>query len=211
MTDILENVEEDDVSPIGTDEEFELANSHQAEVYNNIFVHYDNSGKVHLISNIRSQEFNNFEIDFNLITSFVEGIKFYGDYDIEHFYNISKGLIVDNLEIEKTIKSETLLYTIEHNDISSNEITIEHNSQSQKWKFTARSGLDEKLIILSSTEFFICKKDDPHYLYSSYRFEPRLLIQGPVEIDFKTDLEMNLENVSVVTVKKFNSYGLKAV
>jgi hypothetical protein len=203
--------EEGYLPPPGDDSEIVASNLIEPQVYNNVFIHYDSNGKVHLISNVRSNEFSNFEIDINLINSFISGNRFYGDFDIEHFYNISKGIIVDNQNIEKSIKSETLLFNIEYNDLSSNEITIEHNSKEQTWKFFARSGLDEKLSIISKTEFFVCKKDDPHFLYSTYSFEPKLLINGPLEFKFKTDLEVELNNISLVTIKKFNSYGLKEI
>lgn len=206
----IENVEEF-IPPLGDDSEINLHGLIESQVYNNVFVYYDDQGTVHLISNVKSQEFNNLEIDINLINSFMIGKKYYGDYDIEHFYNISKGHIVDNEDVEKIIKSETLLFHIEYSSLSSNEIIIEHNEKERKWKFYARPGLDEKLNILSRTEFFVCKKDDPHFLYATYSFEPKRLLEGLLEFDFKTDLELNVDNISLVTVKKFNSYGLKVI
>ena len=181
------------------------------QVYNTFYVHYDSEGKVHSVSNTPSDNLSNFEIDINLIQNFVEGKKDSTKFDIEYFYNISKGLIVDGEDRELTIKSETLLYTIPKDSSSSDEIVVEHDAKNLQWTVTARKGIDEKLTIISSINLFVCKKDDPHFLYTQYSITPRELINNTLYIPFKTEIEKDFNSVMLTTLKKFNSYSLKEV
>jgi hypothetical protein len=181
------------------------------QVYNTFYVHYDSEGKVYSVSNTPSDVLSNFEIDINLIQNFVEGKKDSTKFDIEYFYNISKGLIVDGEDRELTIKSETLLYTIPKDSSSSDEIVVEHDAKNLQWTVTARKGIDEKLTIISSINLFVCKKDDPHFLYTQYSITPRELINNTLYIPFKTEIEKDFNSVMLTTLKKFNSYSLKEV
>jgi hypothetical protein len=181
------------------------------QVYNTFYVHYDSEGKVHSVSNTPSDNLSNFEIDINLIQNFVEGKKDSTKFDIEYFYNISKGLIVDSEDRELAIKSETLLYTIPNAFSSSDEIVVEHDAKNSQWIVTARKGIDEKLTIISSMSLFVCKKDDPHFLYTQYSITPRELIDNILYLPFKTEIEKDFNSVMITTLKKFNSYSLKEV
>lgn len=181
------------------------------QVYNTFYVHYDSEGKVHSVSNTPSNDISNFEIDINLIQNFVEGKKDFTKFDIEYFYNISKGLIIDNEDRELAIKSETLLYTVPKSFTSSDEIIIEHDAKNLQWIITARKGIDEKLTIISSISLFVCKKDNPHFLYMHHSIAPRELIDNILYLPFKTEIEKDFNSVMLTTLKKFNSYSLKEV
>jgi hypothetical protein len=203
MTD--EVIDDWDGYPTPSDEDEIVLAGH---VYNIFYVYYDKDGKVYAVSNTASEEFSNFEIDINLIQNFVDGKKDPTKFDIEYFYNISKGLIVDSEELELAIKSDTLLYTITDKYVSSDEIVIEHDTENLEWVISARKGLDEKLSIIPSINLFICKKNDPHFLYSSYSITLRDLIDNAVRLPFKTDIEKDFDSLTLTTLKKFNSYGI---
>jgi len=181
------------------------------QVYNTFYVHYDSEGKVYSVSNTPSDVLSNFEIDINLIQNFVEGKKDPTKFDIEYFYNISKGLIVDSEDRELVIKSETLLYTIPTTVSSSDEIIIEHDAKNSQWIVTARNGIDEQLTIISSMSLFVCKKDDPHFLYTRYSITPRELIDNALHLPFKTEIEKDFSSIMLTTLKKFNFYSLRKV
>ena len=54
-------------------------------VYNTFFVHYDQEGNVHQLSNIKDEQYKIFEIDLFLIDDFLKGKKDCKKYNIKYF------------------------------------------------------------------------------------------------------------------------------
>lgn len=178
-------------------------------VYTTMFVHYDDDGKVHLISNVTDPTKNNFEIDLFLVEDFCTGKKNFRNYDIEYFFNLSKGIFTEEEIAEESKKSGALLYMIPHVVTDNNEITFYHDPVAEKWKVSARKNINEKLDIMPISMVYVTKHGDPHYLYNSFSIDPRDLKNGPKEFNFLYEKDLELNSISLFTQKKFKTYGIR--
>ena len=97
------------------------------------------------------------------------------------------------------------MYVLPLTSSFNNEITLEHTTDG--WSIVVREDAKEKIKLFSILEFFICKKDDPSFLYSKFTVDLNNL--SPVMFATKDEKDLNL--ISVVTNKKFNSYGIRKV
>jgi len=174
-------------------------------IYSTSFVYYDINGKLYGLGNVPSTEYKNFEIDNSLVEDFYLLKKQLTNYNIEYFYNISKGIDEPEEEI-KLIDTSLSLHIIGRTIAYNNEITIEHNS---KWVIQVREDVKEKLDIIPNLIFFVCKPDDPYFLYRHFSVDTSLLKVQPVEIDFQLPIEHNLQIIILATIRKFNSYVRK--
>jgi hypothetical protein len=176
-------------------------------VYNSFYVHYDNEGTVHLLSNVKEDKYKVFEIDLFLIDDFINGKKDFRKYNIEYFYNLSKGIRIsenDTVEYSKPL-FQILPLTYNVNDT----VILEHNTIDHKWTVYFDEEALEKLEVLPPITFYICKKDDPHYLYRYFTVDASNIIDGKIDYSFETNYEENLGQISVATLKRFPNYGIK--
>jgi hypothetical protein len=167
-------------------------------VYNSTFLKYDVDGKIIAISNEKLLGDDVLEIENELIKDFQLGTKHFHSYKIDYFLNLKKGIVQKE---EVLVNKLNLLYIIPAVDHYKNEITLLHNSNS--WELTIRENVSYENLDLT---FFLCKKDDPSFLYSTLMFN-----LNNRKIKFKTEFEKNLKLFSVITMKKFNSYGIKDI
>jgi hypothetical protein len=178
-------------------------------VVNSFFVHYDNEGKVSLVSNVKDETLNNFEISTELIPNFVRGFKDCTKYKIDYFFNISAGLISDTEEQEDLVKTDYILYELSKKDLKLYDILFEHDSIEQSWCATVMPHAVERLSIVVDVSFYVCKKDNPYFLIAEYYAKSVDLIDGSVKFQFNSDLELDFSNLSVYTIKKFRDYCVK--
>jgi hypothetical protein len=178
--------------------------------FNKMYVQYDDTGRVHYVNNFQDPVLNNFEIDLDLVLDFLsDGTKDSRKYKINYFFNLSKGVIEHEAEEKENISSLPVVIT--RTTSYNNEITLDHNLQESKWTIHVRQDLIEQLEISSDFVFFICKHDDPHYLYSTIVVKSDNLKTGQFDIFFTTDVEKDINNISVVPIRSFKSYGLKEI
>ena len=177
---------------------------------NTIWVHYREDGSIFTIAGEQEPGYRYFAIETFLVEKFLTGEKRIANYDIEYFFNISKGLDVED-EIATIQKSEALLYLIPISNLDNTEITVEHDISNSKWTISSRPGIRDKLDIMPILNFFVCKRDDPHYLYTYFSVTPDDLKVGPVEVPFTIDEEHLLDQISLATQIKFKSYRIKEV
>jgi hypothetical protein len=175
-------------------------------VYNTFFVHYDQEGNVHLLSNIKDEQYKIFEIDLFLVDDFLKGKKDYKKYNIEYFYNLSKGVITD--EQDNIEYSKPLFQILPLVDTYDNNITVEHDAVSKQWTIFADEDALDKLSVLPGLSFYVSKKNDPHFLYRSFTVKSEELEHGPVTCKFATDNELDLTSISIATLKRFEKYGV---
>ncbi len=178
-------------------------------VVTHFYVHYDNDGKVHLVSNVKDENFNNFEIGIDLIPNFIRGFKDCTKYKIDYFFNINAGLITDTEEQEDLIKTDYILHEVPKINLETCDITFEHNATNKTWTVFAAPQAAERLAIVLTVPFYICKKNDPYYLIASHVAKASDLVNGIVIFDFVSDLELDFSNISVYTFKKFRDYCAK--
>lgn len=178
-------------------------------VVNSFFVHYDNEGKVILVSNIKDENLNNFEIGVDLIPNFIRGFKDCTKYKIDYFFNIGAGLISDIEEQEDLVKTDYILYELSKKDLTTYDILFEHDSDEQVWYASVMPHAIERLAIVADVPFYVCKKDNPYFLISEYHAAATDLTNGSVKFQFNSQLELDFSNLSVYTIKKFRDYCIK--
>jgi hypothetical protein len=171
-------------------------------VYNNFYIHYEDSGYVHLISNVQSLEFKNLEINPEMIPNFILGKKDCRKYNIVYFQEIKEGKITDEDNSEDLIKTEYHFYNIEKSRISNPEIVVKYNKKKKCWIIEKFNILEEKLTVQSAFPIYIVKFDSPHFLYATYIIDTNKLLSETQTFSFQSDLEEDLENISLLTVKK---------
>ncbi len=177
-------------------------------IYNTLFVHYTDDGTVVSITNSPDNSYRFFEIDLNLVTDFLsDGKKDPKKYKIDYFFNLSKGVLLDDTEQE--VAKNNLPYLLPRTTGFNNEITLIHDVKKQKWSISVRDDVKDKLHIISDMPFFILKKDDPCFVYRFFSIQRDKLLTSTVDIPFVYDEELDIKNISVMTEKKFNSYGIK--
>lgn len=173
------------------------------------FVHYDNEGKVHLVSNVKDETLNNFAISVDLIPNFIRGFKDCTKYKIDYFFNVNAGLISDAEEQEDLIKTDYILYELPNTQAKMVDVFFEHDSKEKNWTASVMSHATERLSIVSSVPFYVCKKDNPYFLIAAHVANASDLMNGSVKFDFISDLELDFSNLSVYTIKKFRDYCAK--
>ena len=178
-------------------------------VVNSFFVHYDSEGKVNLVSNVKDETLNNFEISTDLIPNFVRGFKDCTKYKIDYFFNIGAGLISDIEEQEDLVKTDYILYELPKTNFKTYDILFEHDSIEQVWSATVMPHAAERLAIVANVSFYVCKKDNPYFLMAEYTANSSELVNGSVKFQFNSDLELDFSNLSVYTIKKFRDYCVR--
>jgi hypothetical protein len=171
-------------------------------IYNTRFIYYNDAGEILAIKPFPPEDDQLFfEIDFALVEEFLFGNKSYTNYKINYFLNLVNGIVNE----EETVITEErrFLYVLPLTSSFNNEITLEHTTDC--WNIVVREDVKERVKLFPKLDFFICKKDDPLFLY--FKFSIDLNNLSPVM--FVTTDEKDLNLISVVTSKKFNSYGIK--
>jgi hypothetical protein len=172
------------------------------EVYNSFYIYYEDSGYVHLISNIQSLEFKNLEINPEMIPNFILGKKDCRKYNIIYFQEIKEGKITDEDDSEDLIKTEYHFYNIDKHQIHNPEIILKYNKKKKCWVIKKFNILEEKLTVQSSIPIYVVKFDSPHFLYATYIIDANKLLEESQEFNFQSTLEEDLENISLLTIRK---------
>jgi len=173
-------------------------------IYNTRFIYYKDNGEIQAIRPFPPEDDQLFfEIDFSFVEEFLFGNKSFTNYKINYFLNLVNGIVNE----EETVISEQrrFLYTIPLTSSNNNEITLEHAADC--WNIVIKEDSKERVKLFPKLDFFICKKDDPSFLYSKFSIDLNNL--SPVQ--FTTENEKDLNLISIVTNKKFNSYGIRKV
>jgi len=177
----------------------------QSTVYNKMYVHYDDEGTVYFISNVIDESKRVFEIDIGLVEEFLDFRKQAFNYKIDYFLNLVNGIA----EEQKIITGNSnLVYLIPKSSDFNNELTLVHDIENLQWIVTAREDIRYKLEVMSRFSFFICKKDDPHYLYSYFNVDAPSLMTEDIVIKFQNAFEVDLNLFSIVVERKLESYGI---
>jgi len=178
------------------------------KAYSTLFIHYDDEGFCHLISNTKSSVYKNFEIDLFLVEEYITGKKSCAAHNIEYFFNLSKGIILN--ESEAVPYSRILFQVIPIiNQTVDSDVTICHHINEKEWIVSVDEKIKEKLDIIPGLTFYVCKKNDPHFLYRQFTITSDQLKNESVKVKFTSDIEENLDVISIASIKRFSKYGVK--
>lgn len=185
--------------------ETEIPEYREAVVYTSKFITYTEDGTVLIAEQERDETKLQLEVDLELIPNFLSGHKHYSDYKIDYFFKIKQGIITDNDDYEDVEKYNNVLYQIPKNSNEA-DVLIEHNKLNGTWVISLNNLSNAAALGIFS--FFVCKKDNPNFLYSSYAVDYSKLNES-VEIKFKTLFENDFDNLSIFTIRKFKSYTVR--
>jgi hypothetical protein len=175
-------------------------------VYNTMYVHYDDDGTVHYISNVIDSSKRTFEIDISLIEEFLDYRKHAYNYKINYFLNLANGIVEEQVISNN---NSNFIYLVPRTAEFNNELTLVHDKINRQWILTVREDVRYKLEVMPKFVFFLCKKDDPHYLYSYFTVDATSLMKQDMAIDFSNEFEVDLNLFSVAVERKLQSYGIR--
>lgn len=179
-------------------------------IVSKLYVEYTEDGTVTRISNQRDPLIVSFEINLDLVIDLYGNQHNLSKYNIEYFFNLAKGL-VEEIEEEVQIKTN-VPYVIPRTVNFDNEITLEHDPTIDGWTMYIREDVIDKLTVIDNFTFYICKKDDPHYLYGSIQLVDvnDIVSDGKIQFGFAYTIEENLNDYCLVVIPNiFKSYGVK--
>ena len=174
---------------------------------NNYYVCFDNKKNIISITNDISSFENYFQIDSIIAEDFLHGKKHMVDYYVKHnqlnIYSIEKKQNLDSADVFKD------LITIKHS--SDNDLTIQHDLDNNYWIFNLSENIKpaidhtqyEKIL-----KFYVVKFDQYNCLYNTIEATVKDLIQDKLVIEFKSDKEKDLKNISILTRKYFDKIGI---
>jgi hypothetical protein len=176
-------------------------------VYTKRYVHYNDRGEVLSITGIPDDNFKIFEIDIDLIPNFVSYKKDFRKYTIDYFINIAEGLITDEDDQEEIVRNSIVLHDINFKQSSDYDVLIEHDIKNKKWIFSSNAHIS-KLESVNILPFYVTLKDQHNFLISAYYIDPLKLSKEKFSVDFTSEKELDLNNISLLTIKKFKNYSV---
>jgi hypothetical protein len=179
-------------------------------IVSKLYVEYTDDGTVTRIVNQLDPTVRSFEMDIELIVDLYGNQHNLSKYNIEYFFNLAKG-IVEEIEEEVQIKNN-VPYVIPRTANFDNEVTLEHDPSIDGWTMYFRDDVIDKLNVIDNITFYICKKDDPHYLHGSIQLVDISdgVVDGKLQFGFAYTIEENLNDFCLVVIPNiFKSYGVK--
>jgi len=169
-----------------TEEELKLAQA-QYQVPKFAYIYYNDRRQITMISPIKYDNLDYLEVVFDRAKDFLQGKKDFARYDLEYF---KSGSVVQQLKEQKIRKSLIHSKTFWEINLSADAIDS-----------LQRKNLN------SSMKFYITKKFKPAYLIKILEIKGLDLLSKK-RINFTTEEEYNLDNLSVYVYPEFDSYGL---
>jgi hypothetical protein len=190
-----------------SDEEIELAMRPYSVPF--AYIYYNNSRQITMISPIKYDNLEFLEVPFERAKDFLDGKKDPSKYDLEYFKTGIAVVTKADIAIRKNIIYEIL--TIEL--VSEKDITIIHNSKESCWEIVlTHTAVDmlEKQHINSLMKFYVTEKSKPHLLITTIDVKSSELFTRKY-VKFVSEIEHNLDSVSLYTYPSFTSYGLMKI
>ena len=175
------------------------------------FVCFDDDGNIYKISKESDDRFKFIECDFEDVKKFIEGHWSLLDYKVEYDFIDKTYHIKNQTQIDEDKLMWSFLYQISATIPDNPQIILSKDNTKNVWRISADSDflLDLKdknvNINLSNYYFSITKKDDPNVLYRLIRFV------DSDEVAFENDFEFDNEEVSVYTMRRFDTYHYEEI
>ncbi len=186
-----------------TEEELKLAQA-PYEVPKFAYIYYNNRNEITMISPIKYDNLDYLEVVFDRAKDFLSGKKDFARYDLEYF---KSGLTIQKSEEQKIRKS--LIYEIPKVS-SKNKCDVVLVPLENSWQIIlSPDAIDtlQRKNLNSSMKFFVTEKQKPSFLITTLEIKGLDLLSKKT-INFSTEQEKNLDNISVYVYPEFDSYGL---
>lgn len=180
------------------------------------YVYFDDDGNLTAVSNINTEPGNYVEVEFLEIENLITGKEHFFHYYVA-FDTVSKSYVLKHKfnEEEFTFDVNNQIYKIPQNNHRT-DIKIIQDIKNKKWKIV----LDEiirdnfkskKMIFTKSLNFSFTKYNDPHQLENFIAIDLNQLIENNLEIEFKNQIELDPNALSVYTIKRLETYSHEVI
>lgn len=177
------------------------------------YVYFDENGEILSIANSKQGiEGNMIEVPMESVKDAISGKDPLFNYCV--LYNTqTKGYSVRKKAVDNTFSgyvNENVHEVLESNN-DYYDINVIHNALSKQWTVKLHQGIQNVHLNNMELPFSITLKGDPHALLSYFKIRFKDLKEdskGEVNIPMHSELEVDIENVSVYTFKKFDQYIL---
>lgn len=181
------------------------------------YVYFNENGDILSVANNNKENGNYVEIDQDEVIDILKGLEQLSNFSVV-FDGIEKKYILKNKKIEETItfSIKNNIHEIENN-LKNPDITIKQNLKKSCWTIILDNKIKKEMLIKDNSyktllHFGVTAKNDPHELYHYFTVNFDDLIKVPhIEIPFKSQKECNVDNTSVYTIKKFQTYSRKLI
>ena len=179
------------------------------------YLHYDKSnGKILCVSNeLALNDISSFEIPFDIYKDFIERVKRPEEYVVGYVTNDANELelaLLQQFEHSYNFKNNKFIW-INSAPTKNTELTVEWNKSKASWIFS----LSKNGKILSKTKadhmavFFVMLKNDFDFLIRTITVDTQRLIDWDnYEVPFESNLETQIEKISISSQILFDNYGL---
>jgi Uri superfamily endonuclease len=186
-------------------EEIQQANG-VSNISSHMYVWHDADGTITGISNY-AYDGAYLEVAKTRLVDFLNGKKDYYRYKIDYF-KFDQALQTKDKTVEI---ASALIYELPHvESIGLVDCTIVHNSSLQHWEFVLTDYAKGMLLQINPStifEFYLTQLKDPHFLYGTVTIDAMQLLNEN-KVEFKSEIENNIDSISISTYGYFKSYGL---
>lgn len=181
------------------------------------YLHYDKkTGAITSVSNEKTENDKySCEVPFSEYKLFVEGFKKIEDHIITYAKGISGKTELSVVKITDSLyefKNKSFEW-INKPPKKNTELIVGWNKNNKQWEFTLSSDAKTRLVddlVNPHTIFFIMLKDDFDFLVRSIIFKvDDLITKETIRIPFTSEIENQIDKISISTKLFFHSYGLK--
>jgi hypothetical protein len=182
------------------------------------YVYYDESGNIKTISNQNTASGNYIEVEKTEVEDILSGKEPHNAYVVLYDTLDKKyKLMHKNINQRSWVSILDSIYQIPLEANENYDIKIAQNNKEYYWEVSLSEEL-RKNVTPGSAEhsgfinFSITRKDDPHELYQMLRVKFQdLLINSSVKINYLFPESIDISNMSVYTMKKFENYHYETI
>jgi hypothetical protein len=204
-----ELLHEDDV----LSEEAIINSQSLGNIDNSYLIYFDKSnGAILSITNEERKDFESFiKMPYEDVKLFLEGKQNFNDFKIV-FEKDQITLVSSKVSTDINFNS---LILVDLTDILDSSCSIENHVDVKHWAFKIRDdvkvGLKQKILDVT-LEFYICKHQNKNFVFRTIPITlERLVREDRVFIPHEFDVEADKTQVSIVTKKFFDTYGLRTL
>lgn len=182
------------------------------------YVYYDETGNIKTISNNKNNPGNYIEVEKIEVEEILSGKESHDAY-IVLYDTLDKKykLVHKNINQRSWVSILDSIYQIPLEKNDNYDIKILQNNVDYYWEISLSEELRNNVTPDSAehsgfVNFSITRKDDPHELYQMIRVKfQNLLINSSVKVNYLFPESIDISNMSVYTMKKFENYHYETI
>ena len=170
------------------------------------FVSFQDDGTIYKISKHIDERYKHLEVEFDEVQDFIEGKKSLLQHKVEYDFVDKTYVIKSQQQVDEDKLMWSFIYEIPTERPNDNQLVITRDKKEKVWRLVVDENFQKDLdrqnitVDISKYYFSITKKHDPNVLYKLIRFT------DGNEIKFTEDFEFDDTEVSVYTIRRFDTY-----